>query len=367
MYYHRLQLQPSLSYDQTNVINEFRLLMSRLAYLTRFYIVESITGIGNPEATINELLKLPVEANEFARSIGFTGDFYPVTSAYITGLKNLIDGMVSGDQAKSDESIRQLYAISDQNAKYLAQLSPYWDENTWRDIFYRYNQDLVAEVIAILNGEFNRALDIFDSLMQQALIRGDYYAEGLIHLLPEGQQQIPLAYFNMIKDFRQIRTQWAYLTRFYIVAKIVGLGDEAYVTQRLYELIRRMGGKFELILGTRIANELINLFSIYVIRVQELVNAILSGDQSSIDAQTIELYNFANRVAVYLGSINPYWDETIWKELLNTSAKFIIDESYQMKNADYVEAMKTFQNFLYTSLAIGDYFAFGLYQYAFIN
>jgi hypothetical protein len=366
--YKSLQVPPSLTYDQANLINGFRVLMSRLAYLTRFYIVESITGIGNPEATYNEILKLPAEGNQLASTVpGFTGDFAPVTIAYLTALQGLIDGMLSGDEAKADESIRQLYAISDENAKYLAQLSPYWDEDTWRELFYSYNQELVAEVIAIQTGDYNKALDIFERLMIMALRRGDYYAEGLIHFLPEDEQQIPITYFNMITDFRKIRTEWAYLTRFYIVARIVGLGDEGYVTERLYALVRRMKDKFELILGNEIAEELLNLLSIYVIMVEELINAILSDDQDRIQAQRDALYQFSDRLSAYLGSVNPYWDEAKWKELFDRSVELIIKQSLEFQRKDYVAAMETFQDFLYNSLAIGDYFALGLYQYTLIN
>ncbi|HHU18212.1 MAG TPA: hypothetical protein GXZ70_08425 [Clostridiales bacterium] len=106
--------------------------------------------------------------------------------------------------------------------------------------------------------------------MEEALRRADYYAEGFIHFLPEDQSKVPITYFNMIKDFRKLRTEWAYLTRFYIVARLEGLGYESYVTQRFYELIKRMAEKVELIFGTQIADELLNLLSIYVIRIEEL-------------------------------------------------------------------------------------------------
>ncbi|MDD3168786.1 MAG: hypothetical protein PHC91_04890, partial [Eubacteriales bacterium] len=255
----------------------------------------------------------------------------------------------------------------DQNAKYLAQLSPYWDENTWKDVFYRYNKDLIAEVIAIETGDYNKALDVFDIVMEEALERGDYYAEGLIHFLPKDQQQIPPAYFNMIKDFRKINTEWAYLSRFYIVAKIAGLGDEEYVTQRFYALARRMKDKFELVLGTEIADELLNLSSIYAIRLEQMVDAILTGDQTSIETQMNELNQYADRQATYLSSINPYWDETIWKELFYAFNGFLLEESYEFQRKDYVAAMQTFEKLLYTALSIGDNFAQGLYQYALIN
>ncbi len=364
MYYNSLQLPQPLTYEQANIINEFRALLSQLTYLFRFYIVEeSFAGLGDPQDTINELMKLPLRGNELVESIsGIEGDFTPITEAYIIGLKNLIDAMLSGDN-KADESIRQLYKIADQNAKYLAEISPYWDEEKWRDLFYTLNEELVAQVIAIQTGDNNKALDIFAVAMEEALKRADYYAEGFIHLLPDGQQQIPTAYFNMIKDFRSLRTEWTYLTRFYIVARIEGLTDEVYVTERFYELFRRMKDKIELVFGTEIADEILNLFSIYTIRMEELINAILSGDQAAIETQMNEFHQYANTVSAYLGSINPYWDETVWKDLLNTSADLIIEESYDFYRKDYAAAMKTYEELLYSSLAIGDYLALGLYQY----
>lgn len=366
MYYNSLQLPQPLTYEQANIINGFRVLMSQLTYLFRFYIVEeSVAGLGDPQDTINELMKLPLRGNELIESItGIEADFTPITESYIMGIKNLIDAMLSGDNKKADESIRQLYKIADENAKYLTEISPYWNEEKWRDLFYTLNEQLVAQVIAIQTGDNNKALDIFATAMEEALKRADYYAEGFIHLLPDEQQQIPTAYFNMIKDFRSQRTEWTYLTRFYIVARIAGLADEGYVTQRFYELIRRMKEKFELVLGTEIANEILNLFSIYTIRMQELLNAILSGDQAAIEVQMNEFRQYEDTVAAYLGSINPYWDETVWKELLNTSAELTIEESYDFYRKDYAAAMQTFEELLYSSLAIGDYFALGLYQYA---
>jgi hypothetical protein len=92
----------------------------------------------------------------------------------------------------------------------------------------------------------------------------------------------------------------------------------------------------------------------------------LSGDEAAIEEQTNELYRYADILAVYLGSINPYWDAAKWKELFDTSAELIIKESHEFYRKDYTAAMQTFIEFVYTSLAIGDYFAQGMYQYALI-
>ncbi|MFA5637195.1 MAG: hypothetical protein WC977_14965, partial [Anaerovoracaceae bacterium] len=354
----------SYSYEQANLINAFRTIMSKMTYLIRFYVVESITGLGNPEATYNEILMLPLEKSQLVITIpGFTGDFPQVALAYLAEMRILIDGMVSGDQAKADESIRRLYELSDETAKILAELSPYWEEEKWRDLLYRYNRCLVAEIIAVKEGDFNQALNIFETLMGIALTAGDYYAEGFIHFFPEDQPQIPIAYFNMIKDLRSIGTERAYLTRFYMVARVVELFDDMDVTRRFFVLMPRLKEKFELIMGTEDAVELLTLLSMYVIRLEGLIDAILSGDQAQIDTQVREVDEYTGRIASFLSSINPYWDETKWKEHFDRSAKLIIEQSYNFQRKEYVEAMKNFEKFLYASLEIDDYFAYGLYQY----
>jgi|GEM_PF-986436 len=284
-------------------------------------------------------------------------------AAYLAELKNLIDGMISGDQAKADESVRRLYERSDQDAEYLAQLNPIWDAGKWKDIFYRYNRDLVAEIIAIRSGDFDEALNIFESLMDISYIGGDYYAEGFIHLLPEDQPQIPIAYLNMIKDLRDIGTERSYLTRFYMVAKVVGLFGDINVTQKLFKLMSRLKEKFELVMGTEAAEELLRLLSMYVIRLEGLIDAILSGDEANIVAKTGEVDQFTGELAAFLGSINPYWDEAKWNELFTRSAGLVVEQSYNFQRKEDVEAMKNFERFLYSSLAIDDYFALGLYQY----
>ena len=70
------------------------------------------------------------------------------------------------------------------------------------------------------------------------------------------------------------------------------------MTERLYALIRRMKDKFELILGNEIAEELLNLLSIYVIMVEELINAILSDDQDRVQTQRDALYQFSRAISL---------------------------------------------------------------------
>lgn len=363
--YRVLQQQPQLTYEQARLILQIHVLMSKLAYLTRFYIIERITGLGDPQATIDALLRLSVEGNRLAAEVpGFPGDFTPVTTAYVEGLQGLVDGMISGNNEEADTSIRQLYEIAEANAAYLAQQSPYWDEARWRAIFNDDINNLTQQVIAIQRGDYNRALNIFETIMEKALIKGDYYAEGVIHLLPEDQEKIPLPYFNMVKDFRKLYTRLVYLTRFYAAAELLGLGGSSALAERLYQLPQLVAEKMELIFGPEIAEQLLTMLSLYVIQLEEIIDTILSGDEAAVEAKENELRAYARDLAAFLGSINPYWEEGRFEELFSVFTELLFEEITQLQSGASVEAMDTFERLLYAALAIADYWALGLYQYS---
>jgi HD-GYP domain-containing protein (c-di-GMP phosphodiesterase class II) len=81
----------SLTTEQAEIILQLDALMSRLAYLTRFYIIGRITELLDEEAIIQEFLKLPAQAKELTQNItGEAVDFTPVTETYIMGLGALL-------------------------------------------------------------------------------------------------------------------------------------------------------------------------------------------------------------------------------------------------------------------------------------
>lgn len=371
MRYRSLQIQGPITYEQAEFINQFRVLMSQMAYLLRFYTVERLSGLTDGTAVLEKFLEIPRKLNELVATIpGIEVDFVPVVLSYLGGLQDLVDAMIDGDDAKADQVIRELYVISDRNVAYLAELSPYWEEERWRNLFYTFIKDLVAEVLALESGDFQKSLDIFASRMEKTYQRADYYAQGFIPFLTGDQTQIPPAYFNMIQDFRKIHTEWAYLTRFYMASKIIGLGGPEYpeiIKSRMYALPTRMAEKFKLILGEEAANELLNLLSVYIVRLEGIVNAVASGDEAEAEAQTAQAYNFASQFANKLAVINPYWDENEAKELFFSLAELIVQEAYNLQTEDYVTAMQTFTEIMYTSLAIADFFSAGLYQYTLIG
>lgn len=374
MYYRALQQQQQpqqelrIPVEHVNFIKAFRYRMYKIAYLTRFYIVQSITGLGDPSVVLNELQKVSASFKEIAETyLGVTvpDEIINKLAEYNTRLFDLVNSMLSGDQTKADESIRRLYQLADELATTLSQFNPYWDKEVIRGFYLTYFQEVVNEVIAVKDGDFDKALDIFDRLMLKSLDLGDVYAEGFLKMAspPTSGETISVGQHNMVKDMRLMMAEISYLTRFYMFSRIVNLYETDYISQRLYELPAILNRKTETILGTKNSEGLLSLLSVYTIRLESVINSIMNEDEAMTEASMNALYQYANQIAEYLASINPYWTKSKWKELLYTYNNYLIDEACAIQRKEYDESLFIFEDLLKSALAIADYFAQGLNQY----
>lgn len=381
MYYSALQLQPlRIPAEDADFILAFRDRMTKISYLTRFYIVQRIAGIGNVNAVMDELLKMPDVFKQLGESIGVSvpDEIIDLLTQFESRLQELVDSMLSGDQAKADESIRKLYQLADEIAADLAQFNPYYNKDVLANYLRTNFKEVIDEVIAIKTNDYNKALDIFDRMVYTAVDLGDYYAQGLLDMAPKTSETnesgtISLGQLNIIKDFRLIMTQFAYLSRFYMVARILGLFEADYLSQRLYALPVNLHEKTEMILGFFNSEGLLNLLSVYAIKLETIINAVLSGDPAVIEAAMNDLYRYADQIAEYLASINPYWTKSKWKELLYAYNNHLIDEITALQSEgleqteEYEASLPIFEEMLQAALDIADYLAQGMIQYAFAN
>lgn len=174
---------------------------------------------------------------------------------------------------------------------------------------------------------------------------------------------ISYAYVNLIKDFRLLMTQLAYLTRSYMVSVFSGFGNADATADRLYNLPNKFKEKAELIFGTPLSEEFLHLLSLHVLYIQKLVEAMKNGDNDSANYYTQRLYQNAGDIAAYYAKINPFWDETQWKNLLNTYINLVIQEAVALGSGDYEKELDIFDRLLIAALAMGDYQAEGFIQY----
>lgn len=360
--------------EHAEFIMAFRYRMTKIAYLTRFYIVQNFAKIGNINQVVNELYKMPELFRQLGESI--TGKPVPdeivdLLMKYDHRLQDLVDAMLSGDSAKADESIKALYELAGEIASGLSAYNPNWNKETLEGFLLDYFEYVVAEVIAVESKDYNKALDIFDEMVYKAVDLGDYYAEGFLRIAAEPHEKgtISLGELNIIKDMKLVATQLTYLTRFYMVARITNIYESQYVAQRLYQLPLNLYEKLIMILGYLNSIGLLNLLSLYSIKIEAIIDAILSGDTAAIETSMNDLYQFSDQLADYLASINPFWSKEKWKDLFYSYNNHLIDEATALKaegtgiSEEPQASLPIFEEMLQAAWSMGDYLAEGLIQY----
>lgn len=84
-----------------------------------------------------------------------------------------------GNKEAINENTTRLYRNVDQMAAYLAQINPYWDEQTWKNLLYDYYRTTILEMVTVLAKEYEKSVTLYESMENQALNIADYMVKGI--------------------------------------------------------------------------------------------------------------------------------------------------------------------------------------------
>jgi hypothetical protein len=189
--------------------------------------------------------------------------------------------------------------------------------------------------------------------------------KGASSMVVKNRMQENLVTYGQMNLIFQSRTLWRDLvtwSRIYLDSRIAGIGTLEDVYNRIYRIPTDFGNIIRLIFGNQAAEVIIQQLSYNVILYRQLVEAMLTGNNESANAITQELYKNADERAKYLASINPFWDETQWRNLIYTFYNFSFQEIVSILTND-PKNVDLFDRYLQFTDTIGDYFAQGLFNY----
>jgi len=178
-----------ITYGQMNLINDFRAHWTEFGLWARSFMVSTITGFSNLASIGNRLYRIPKDLGEMFEpyfGVEISEQFQQLLLLYVVHIQTLITAINSRDQQAAGASVVMLYQSSDDIADFLAQINPYWSKRQSQYLFNYLNEMIIAEMIAILSGEYEKELDIRDRIFTHSLIMGDYMAGGVMnYLAPE--------------------------------------------------------------------------------------------------------------------------------------------------------------------------------------
>ncbi len=165
--------------------------------------------------------------------------------------------------------------------------------------------------------------------------------------------------FNLRIAWRRLTT-W---TRAYIISRYVGIGTAEELFGRLYLEVQNFSDMIQVIFGREISRRNAGYLIQNTIILRDLISAHLEGDKEAVQRNIGRFYRNINDNAVFLESINPYWSEDEWRDMLETYLQYTIEQANSFAAGEYKKEMEILDRHTELTNRMGDVFAQGLYDY----
>lgn len=187
--------QRCLTYEQMNLIYDIRMFWFDLITWVRALMLSKYKDVGDEDEVHARLQKVTADyINNLKQFFGDTpgaNELQLELNAYIDLIDSLITAQKAGNSEEVGRITRQLYQNADARAASASSINPYWDQNEWRIRLYNNLRSTLDESTMFLTEDYARSMDIFSALMDQAENSSDYFSQGLLNYMFQGQPQTP--------------------------------------------------------------------------------------------------------------------------------------------------------------------------------
>jgi len=174
---------------------------------------------------------------------------------------------------------------------------------------------------------------------------------------------IPLGQYNLNNRLRRLWSQLAMWRRGYLVSLASNYGDLAMVEERLYNVTEDFRHVFETFFGIEIADQVEYYITIQASILNEIANAMKSGNAEVVDNATKRLYQNVDELSAYLSEINPYWSQERFNSLFYDYYKQTLLEMVSVLSGNYSKAIRIYEDLEDYVLEIADYMTEGFIPY----
>lgn len=151
--------------------------------------------------------------------------------------------------------------------------------------------------------------------------------------------------------------------RIYIISRYLGIGTADVSFERLYIENLDFGNMLRIHFNRSTSDRYSQLLNQFSIGLRELISAQLQGDFDAARQSIDRLLQNADETAAFLASINPYFDETEWRNLLTIFLQDTMQSANLFASEDYRLDIEYFDRLMTLSNTMGDAFAQSLYDY----
>lgn len=361
-----------------NMIINSRVYFRRLVTWTRAYLLSRYLGIGTAEELFGRLYLESLDLGNMLEIVfgsELANQDAQLASQYAIGLRDLITAQLSGDMEGVATHIKELYQNASDRAAFGAEINPYWNKDELTRLLNNYIQYTLEEANALTSGDYSKESEPYERLTALTEELGDFIAQGLYEYITSGTQSaanpqslcecITYDQLNAIYRIRMFWYELVSLIRNYMISRYKNLGEpaEEFFYNELMQVAVNFTNALRKIFGDKVPENYIQLFYTYLELIDAFITAQMVGNTDEINRITQLLYQNADQRAAAISSMNPFWDETVWKNKIYTNLRSTIEESTTFLSGDYARNIDIFNTLLTQAESTGIYFTQGLLKY----
>ena len=185
----------------------------------------------------------------------------------------------------------------------------------------------------------------------------------MIHKKDINRQCITYNQMNMLSNSRLFWRRFTTWIRVYIISRYLGIGTGEDSFRRLYSETSGIGSFLQVIFDRDISNNISQLLNQFTFSLRDLVDAQLQGNSQAVNQNVTRINQVASNFASYLASVNPFINETDWRNMLNTYIQYTIEEANSFITGDYSHDIEAYKNLTDLTNRMGDSLAQSLVDY----
>lgn len=165
---------------------------------------------------------------------------------------------------------------------------------------------------------------------------------------------------DLMNEIRKLWEQHGTWTRMTIISMAENLKDVDLVTNRLLRNPKDFANLLRPLYGNDAASRFENLLTNHLTIAADLVEATKSGNtRAAADAEK-KWYENADEIAAFLASINPYWNESEWRNMLREHLSLVTAEAVNRLNGNYAADIRVYDQIEDQALKMADVMSMGI-------
>lgn len=367
-----------ITVSQMKMIFNARMYYKRLSAWARAYILSRYFGVGTADELFGRLYLGALDQADVLKIFFGREDaekYADMLGGSVILLRDIISAQISGDMESMAGYINRMAQNLEERTAFLHSLNPYINEEGYKDMLRTYIQTLLDYANMLAAGNYDKDIEIYNSLDQLADKIGDAFAQGLYNYMTSGSNDtvgvapggdewcITYDQLNTVFGTKMFWFDMDIWTRNYMLSKVLGLGP----TDRAYEHLRHVVDDYVLLVGQVFGEEAAEayarLFDTYVGLIDAFVTAQMEGNTEKVNEIVPLLYeNVRERSTIPIQG-GPYFNEEIWIPMVENKLRYTIDEFNAFLSGDYPRSLDIFNTLLDQAESMGNEFERGYLRY----